>query len=157
MKIKLISLIILVFLIILFSEQLSQKETIDFNQQNIKITICGELENPGIYEIELGTTFQELLEIIKLKESADLSSFNPLTIIKANDYLVIPKQGHDLISINYGTYQQLLTVKGIGPVLANKIIEYRSNYGLFQRLEDLKLIKGIKEKIFIKIKDYLCL
>ncbi len=157
MKIKIIILIILVFLIILFSEQLSRQETIDFNHQKIKIMISGELNNPGIYEIELGTTFQELFESLELKANADLSSFNPLAIIKSHDYLVIPRQGHDLISINYGTYQQLLTVKGIGPVLANKIIEHRSHNGLFQSLEDLKLIKGIKEKIFTKIKDYLCL
>ena len=43
---------------------------------------------------------------------------------------------------------------GIGPAKAQKIIDYRVQYGGFKYLEELMEIKGIGQKTFDKIKDY---
>lgn len=149
--------VLLLCLIIFIFDKFKRVSLIEFDTQMIKVTVSGEVTNPGIFEVELNTTLEKLFDSLAFTEVADLSSFNQQLLLKSNDYIIIPKKGHYLISINYGTYDQLLTVKGIGPVLANKIISYRTDVGLFQNLEDLKLIKGIKEKTFEKIKDYLCL
>jgi len=50
-----------------------------------------------------------------------------------------------------------MTLENIGEKKALKIIEYRETYGLFQSLEDLMNVPGIKEKTFEKIKDNICL
>ena len=43
---------------------------------------------------------------------------------------------------------------GIGPVLAKRILRYRSQYGPFRRVEELMLIEGIGPRKFDAIKPY---
>jgi competence protein ComEA len=51
----------------------------------------------------------------------------------------------------------LCELPGIGPSIAARIIAHREQVGLFQSLEDLMLIKGIKERLFAKLKDHISL
>ena len=60
-----------------------------------------------------------------------------------------------VILLNSANVELLEKVPGIGPVTAERIITYRSKYGRFQSLEEMKKIKGIGEKTLIKIKPYL--
>ena len=61
----------------------------------------------------------------------------------------------DLISINTGTSEQLQTLTGIGPTIATKIINYRTENGDFETIEDIKNVSGIGDSLFAKIKDYI--
>ena len=64
---------------------------------------------------------------------------------------------NQVILLNSANVEMLEKVPGIGPVTAERIIIYRSKYGRFQSLEEMKKIKGIGEKTFIKIKPYLAI
>ncbi len=57
------------------------------------------------------------------------------------------------ININTATVEELSTLEGIVEVKAESIIEFRDNHGHFTKVEDLKNVKGIGDKIFEKIKD----
>ncbi|MBD3288401.1 hypothetical protein GF337_06315, partial [candidate division KSB1 bacterium] len=46
-------------------------------------------------------------------------------------------------------------IKGIGPALAKRIVEYREEFGNFENIEDIKNVKGIGEKIFKNMRQYL--
>ena len=59
------------------------------------------------------------------------------------------------ISINKATYEELITLPGIGPKTAERIIEYRKTYGPFWTLEDIKNVKGIGDKKYAKLKEYI--
>lgn len=61
------------------------------------------------------------------------------------------------IDINTANKEELVRVKGIGPVLAGRIISYREKYGPFKKIEDIKEIKGIGGKTFEKIRKGLTL
>ena len=61
------------------------------------------------------------------------------------------------VSINNATLEQLQTLPGIGASKAQDIINYRTENGQFQSIEDLKNISGIGDSIFAKIKDYITL
>ena len=71
--------------------------------------------------------------------------------------LVVSKiQEDSKVSINTATLEDLITLPGIGPATAQRIIEYRTQQP-FNQLEDIMKVKGIKEKLFSKMKDRICL
>ena len=51
------------------------------------------------------------------------------------------------VDINRAASAELQAVKGIGPVLAKKIIDYRSKNGYFQTIQELAKIDGIGAKM----------
>ncbi len=59
------------------------------------------------------------------------------------------------LDLNRATAAELQMLPGIGPVLAERILEERRRRGFFQRLEDLNQVKGIKGKTLEKIAPYL--
>ncbi|MDD2361746.1 MAG: helix-hairpin-helix domain-containing protein [Oscillospiraceae bacterium] len=58
-------------------------------------------------------------------------------------------------NINTASVEQLITLKGIGEVYAQRIIEYRESHGSFDSIEEIMNIKGIGEKRFADIKDFI--
>ncbi len=61
----------------------------------------------------------------------------------------------ELVSINNGTKEELMTLTGIGESKAEEIIKYREEHGDFKKLEDIMNVSGIGEKAYSKIKDYI--
>ena len=59
------------------------------------------------------------------------------------------------ININSCSLEELLTIKGLGDIKAEKIIEYREANGLFKSIEDIKNISGIGDALFNKIKEFI--
>ena len=59
------------------------------------------------------------------------------------------------VNINTASPQELDQLPGVGPATAQKIIAYRSRYGRFKRTEDIINIKGIGEKKFLELRDYI--
>ncbi|MSR77734.1 MAG: helix-hairpin-helix domain-containing protein [Candidatus Omnitrophica bacterium] len=57
-----------------------------------------------------------------------------------------------LISINKADSIELQTVRGIGPVIAGKILQYRKEHGSFEHVEDLAKVPGLGKAKFEKIK-----
>ncbi len=64
----------------------------------------------------------------------------------------IPKNDRK-ININEASPEELTDLKGVGPVLAGRIVEYRLQRGPFVSVEDLKKVPGIGDRLFSKIKD----
>lgn len=56
------------------------------------------------------------------------------------------------LNINTASASELETLPGIGPTLAQRILDYRRTNGPFQRPEDITKVKGIGEGIFTQIK-----
>lgn len=64
-------------------------------------------------------------------------------------------QSLKIININTSNKADLMAIPGIGPVMAERIIRHREDYGLFNSNEDIQNVKGIGAKTYIKIKPYL--
>jgi comEA protein len=63
----------------------------------------------------------------------------------------------DKVNINTASKEALSGLTGIGPVIAERIIEYRDKNGPFKNKEEITKIKGIGEKTFQKIKDFIAI
>ncbi len=57
--------------------------------------------------------------------------------------------------INTATPEQLQNLPNIGPVLAQRIIDYRNEHGPFASIEDICKVSGIGQKRFENLKDYI--
>jgi comEA protein len=60
-----------------------------------------------------------------------------------------------IISINSADKDTLAKLTGIGPHLAQKIIDYRREFGSFNSKEDILKVKGMGPKKYQAIKDYI--
>ncbi len=58
------------------------------------------------------------------------------------------------IDLNTADKEELERIPGIGPTLAERIIQYREETGRFVEIEELEKVEGIGEKIFMKTRDY---
>jgi competence ComEA-like helix-hairpin-helix protein len=85
-----------------------------------------------------------LIHCTKIKSSADL---------KVN-LITTPSQR---IGLNEASVDELIRISGIGPVLAQRIVAYRQEYGDFRTIAEIKHVKGIGQRKFEKIKDFLIL
>ncbi len=62
-----------------------------------------------------------------------------------------------LVNVNKAGSEELQTVRGIGPALAERIIAYRDEHGPFKQVDDLALVHGIGGAKLQKIKQQISL
>ena len=89
----------------------------------------------------------------------------PSSVIPLEENLMTPESSReqnpiravsgDALDLNTASLEDLETLPGIGPVLAERIIEYRERYGGFQSVEEIMYVSGIGEKTYAKIADLL--
>jgi len=114
-----------------------------------EIYIGGAVANPGIYPVKEGDTLQTLISDAGIEPDADLSHIE----------IYVPQEGEDQstqkIDVNRAEPWLLEALPGIGEILAQRIVDYRSEHGPFKRIEDLLKVSGIGSAIFEQIKDYI--
>ena len=57
------------------------------------------------------------------------------------------------VNVNTATSEQLTSLKGIGPVIAQRIVDYRQENGRFASMDQLQEVKGIGPKTLSEIAD----
>jgi len=57
------------------------------------------------------------------------------------------------VDINTASAEQLTALPRIGPVMANRIVEYREAHGPFRKIEEIEKVKGIGDATFERLKD----
>ena len=69
-----------------------------------------------------------------------------------NNSIQLNNENIHKININQASEKELETLPGIGPVTATNIVQYREEYGDFQKIEDIQKVSRIGIKTFDKIK-----
>jgi comEA protein len=58
-----------------------------------------------------------------------------------------------MVNVNKATAEELVKVRGIGPVMAKRIIEHRDKNGMFKSIDDLTQVQGIGGNKLQRFKD----
>mgnify|MGYP000917595516 CR=1 FL=1 len=140
--------------------------------QIIMVHISGEVYKPGLVELELGSRVIDAVELAGgLKKDADMDRINLAKKLVDEEKIYIPKIGEEetpiemssggvsndvntsgQIDINTCTKEELMSLPGIGEVLAGRIVEYREQ-NPFKTIDDIKNVAGIGDKKFESIRD----
>lgn len=148
------------------------------------IHIAGAVKNPGVYQLKPTDRIVDAVEIAGgATEEANLDLINLAALLEDGEKIVVPyktysETGEEInanaynqvtsaypsfpaststkININTADVTGLQALPGIGPILSERIIEYRNKNGLFGVIDDIKDVSGIGEKKFEGIKDLIC-
>ena len=128
--------------------------------QLISIYISGEVVNPGVYQLPLGSRVKDAVEIAGgFLSTADVSLINQAAIVTDSSHIsILPLQPNENlnateININTASADELETLPGIGPTFAKNIIDYRLENGPFGSIEEIQKVAGIGPVTYDKIKD----
>ena len=136
----------------------------------VTIDISGEVTKPGVYKLQKGAILDEVLTMAGgLTNKANLSwidkNLNKAEKVTDGQKIYIPNELDDetvilgvstsrnIVKINTASAEDLDTLEGVGPAIAQRIIDYRNENGGFKSVEEIKLVPGIGDKMFEKIKD----
>ena len=76
------------------------------------------------------------------------------TFQKIKQFLKLENGTVKKININTATVDQLKAHPYIRYILANPIIAYRNEHGIFSKIEDLKKLMSVTDEIYNKIAPY---
>ncbi len=137
------------------------------------LEVKGEVPHPGLYYYAYRPTINELLNasgqapddnVTINQKSMVLSTGASLWVQKNRKGLriaIFPLEGKKKlllgipINLNTATSDDLSSLPGIGPHIADEVILFRKSCGTFSKIEDLKAVNGIGEKRLKKIEKYL--
>ena len=133
----------------------------------IVVYVCGKVILPGVYELPKGSRIVAAIEAAGgFAENAAREAINLAEALKDGMQINVPgkeeaaqvnalmeRQKQGLVNINQASVQDLCTLPGIGEAKALSIINYRSECGLFQSIEDIQNVSGIGESLYLQIKD----
>lgn len=137
------------------------------DSEYLAISISGEVNIPGTYEVESGNTISYLVYTYAggFTDSANITCINLSEIIESATDIIIPEygdqsceiesSGNGLININTASQDLLETLPGIGPSTASKIINYRDTNGMFKTAYEITNVSGIGNSTYENIKNYI--
>lgn len=124
-------------------------EKID-EKPEVKIIVEGKYNQTLIFD--RSPTIEDIFKQLNIE---NVYGFEQETVLDSQTVFYIPIS-NNLISLNNASKEELMTIKGIGPKTADKIIDYR-NTTPFTTIEDIKKVSGIGEKTYQRIRELLCL
>ena len=147
----------------------------------IAVHVAGAAVNPGVYNLPAGSRVRDAIQAAGgLLPEADAQALNLAAFAQDGERLEIPTlptptappsrlavaspvpststpttvpSSADPININTASQAELESLPYIGPVLAQRIIEYRQANGPFESIEQIIEIYGIGQKTFENIQD----
>ncbi len=90
---------------------------------------------------------------------SEQSDTDPSLVVEANSEESTAEDDTAIvkININVASRQELMTLPGIGQVMSERIIAYRTDVGPFQSIDDLKKVKGISKRKLEQLAPYIAI
>lgn len=139
------------------------------------VHVAGAVKRPGLYRVDSRARAGEAVDAAGgMTTRADLRAVNLASTIRDGQQLIVPARGErsvpapaggpqpggpanapsgSKLSLASATVEQLDGLDGIGPTLAQRIVEWRDAHGGFQSVDQLREVEGIGPKRFESLKS----
>ncbi len=120
------------------------------------VDVAGAVRHPGVFRLPASARVLDAVKRAGPLPTADVSSVNLAARLTDGEQVIVPRKGQAVavpgsgaaptqapVSLNSGTLEQLETLDGIGPSLAQRIIDYRTAHGGFRSIAELDQVSGI--------------
>lgn len=135
----------------------------------ITVHVVGEVKHPGLYSLPIGARVTDALQAAGgPTDDADLDLLNQAAVLADGRQVRVPARqtvaqaaapspGSTRVPIplNLATQAQLEQIPGIGPTMAQRILEYRARQGGFSSIEELTEVRGIGPKTLERLREWL--
>ncbi|MFF8590494.1 helix-hairpin-helix domain-containing protein [Streptomyces sp. NPDC015220] len=144
----------------------------------IVVDVSGEVRHPGIHRLPAGSRVADALRAAGgARPGTDLDALNRARFLVDGEQVVVggpapaaaPAAGAAAggtagsgragagptapVPLNTATVEQLETLPGVGPVLAQHIVDYRTRHGGFRSVDQLRDVNGIGERRFADLRS----
>jgi competence protein ComEA len=134
------------------------------------VHVVGAVRRPGLYRLRDGSRIADAVQRAGgATRRADLSLVNLAAPVSDGSQVVVPRRAPPAapgaapaedsaaaggpVHLNTATVEQLDELPGVGPVTAQKIIDYREQHGAFSSVDDLDAIPGIGPARLEQLRD----
>lgn len=132
----------------------------------IVVDVSGKVRRPGVLRLPAGSRVADALRAAGgVKAGTDLTGLNRARVLMDGEQVVVGgpappgptgptgtgqggSQAAGPVSLNSATVEQLDTLPGVGPVLAQHIVDYRTEHGGFRSVDELRDVDGIGDRRF---------
>lgn len=139
-------------------------------KNTIHVDLKGEVNKPGVYELEEGTIVNDLIKKANgFTKNAYQDNINLSKKLSDEMVIIVSKKGSiinnnlttnaqitptsNLININTASVSELMKLTGIGKSKAENIIKYREKNGYFKAPSDITKVSGIGKNTYEKFKE----
>lgn len=139
----------------------------------IQVYVSGAVLQPDVYTLPPAAIVRDAINAAGgATADADVTHFNLAANLSDGDHIYVPVIGESTlpatsddastpsggqavfpININTASIEALQALPGIGPALAQRIVDYRETYGDFTSIEALQNVSGIGPATFEEMKE----
>jgi competence protein ComEA len=139
---------------------------------NITVYVSGNVRNIANVTLPKDSRVADAIKLAGgVTENADLNGINMAQKLSDEDMVYVPKKGEIIdvgakssyaakptakrgkVNINKAAAEELDKLPGVGPAIAQKIVEYRDSSGGFKSVEELNNVSGMGDAKYKDIKD----
>ncbi|MFZ4301188.1 helix-hairpin-helix domain-containing protein [Streptomyces cinereoruber] len=138
----------------------------------VVVDVGGKVRRPGVLTLPAGSRVADALRAAGgVRSGADLTGINRARVLSDGEQVLVDVPGAQVagpgpgsgggaggtgggsvpgtpVSLNTATVEQLDTLPGVGPVLAQHIVDHRTEHGGFRSVAELREVTGIGERRF---------
>ncbi|MGW1872127.1 helix-hairpin-helix domain-containing protein [Streptomyces sp. NPDC001975] len=138
----------------------------------VVVDVTGKVREPGVHSLPAGSRVTDALRAAGgVRPGTDTDGLNRARFLVDGEQIVVggpappaaPGQVADgaaagtgpaaPVSLNTATVEQLDALPGVGPVLAQHIVDYRTEHVGFRSVDELRQVKGIGDRRFSDLRD----
>jgi competence protein ComEA len=139
----------------------------------VVVDVVGAVRRPGLYRLEQGSRIADAVARAGgATRKADLAMINLAAPLADGEQVVVPRRGAPgaapgggaagpaatgvptgPVHLSSATLDQLDSLPGIGPVTAQKILDYRAKHGAFSSVDELDAVPGIGPSRMDQLRD----